>query len=470
MGRFFLGCAVLATMEAILAPAQTFTVIYSFGGGSNGINPAVPLVQGFDGVFYGVAEGGGAALWYACCGTVFGVAHNGDITNLHDFVVTDGNGLMQTQSGFGGIIQATDGNLYGASAGGGNFNCLGGCGTLFKIAAGVFTSLHNFDETDGGGIGLLTEGADGRLYGAAGVGGGSSACFEGCGTLFAFTTGGEVTVLHTFTGTDGAQPTQLIQASDGDFYGTTVSGGAYGSGTVFRMSPAGNVTTTYNFGSTDGSSPFGGVVQAQDGNFYGTTFGGGLNNNGTVFRLTPDGQLTTLHSFDGNDGSWIYGGLVEGTDGKLYGTTTIGGEGQGTIYQITTAGEFQTVYTLTGNNGSLPMVALLQATNGNFYGTTTGPIQGGAGTTDGTVFRLDMGLAPFLKTMPRSGSTGSRVFILGTNMAGATNVTFGGISASFTIVTPTTIVASVPAGALSGKVAVTTPDGTQTSYAPFLVR
>jgi uncharacterized repeat protein (TIGR03803 family) len=203
-------------------------------------------------------------------------------------------------------------------------------------------------------------------------------------------------------------------------YGIAYSGGAHGSGTIFDITVAGKFTTLYNFCTqhdcTDGATPLAGLIEATNGNFYGTTADGGASANGTVFELTPAGKLTTLHSFDGTDGSY-------------------------------------------------PRPGLMQATNGTFYGTT---VQGGT-YGDGMVFSLSVGLGPFVETLPTSGMVGKPVVILGNNLTGATSVTFNGTAARFTVVSSTEIKTSVPTGATSGKVQVTTPGGTLTSNVRFRV-
>ncbi|MGA2736622.1 MAG: choice-of-anchor tandem repeat GloVer-containing protein [Bryobacteraceae bacterium] len=457
---------------AVISPAQTFKTLYTFTGGADGESPGVPLVQGLDGSFYGTTEYAGD---YIYGGSVFGITREGVETTLFSFDYTDGRGMFDSGLDFGGLVQAVDGYLYGATPGGGaNTGCDfgSGCGTIYKIdPAGTLTTLYNFDGTEGNGPGWLMQALDGYIYGAAGGGGPSNACFGGCGTLFKFSTSGVLTTLHYFMGTDGGQPVGVIQASDGNFYGTTVAGGANGDGTVFRMTPEGGITTLHSFDGSDGSSPFGGVIQALDGNFYGTTMSGGANNDGSVFKITPGGALTTLHSFDGSDGGWVYGGLVQATDGNFYGTTGNGGAaGLGTIYQIDSQGVFTTIYNM-GANGYLPMVGLLQATDGSFYGTTRGAIagEGGTGTSNGTIFVLSMGLDRFVKTLPHASTVGSTVKILGTNLTGATNVTFNGIAATFSVLRPSLMAATVPAGATTGSVQVTTSGATLLSNIPFRV-
>jgi uncharacterized repeat protein (TIGR03803 family) len=215
---------------------------------------------------------------------------------------------------------------------------------------------------------------------------------------------------------DGEQPrATLVQGTDGNFYGTTVSGGAHGSGgTVFKITPSGTLTTLYSFCGfnqcADGKFPYPGLIQGSDGNFYGTTQEGGLNdydcclNDGSIFKITPTGALTTLHSFcDVNpftqsgcpDGLYPVAGLVQGSDGNFYGTTEQGGTGSygmgGTIFKITPSGTLTTLYSFCAQNGcpdgEVPEASLVQGSDGNFYGTTE---QGGTGSygSSGTIFKI----------------------------------------------------------------------------------
>jgi uncharacterized repeat protein (TIGR03803 family) len=152
------------------------------------------------------------------------------------------------------------------------------------------------------------------------------------------------TTLLSFDKTDGNSPSAgLVQATDGNLYGTTVNGGANGPyyGTAFKITPSGTLTTVYSFCSqinhgncTDGQNPRAGLVQGTDGSFYGTTNRGGAHNNkclsrfrgcGTVFKITRSGTLIKLHSFDQTDGNNPVAGLVQGTDGSFYATTTVAG-------------------------------------------------------------------------------------------------------------------------------------------------
>jgi uncharacterized repeat protein (TIGR03803 family) len=199
------------------------------------------------------------------------------------------------------------------------------------------------------------------------------------------------TTLHSFDSTDGANPEAgLIQATDGNFYGTTSGGWPYSNGgTIFKITSGGTLTTLYSFcaqtGCADGNYPEGGLIQATDGNFYGTTFAGGAYGKGTVFEVAPTGALTTLHRFRGTDGAHPWAGLIQANDGNFYGTTYAGGGGKGTVFEITPAGTLTRLYSFCSQancTDGAPEAGLVQATDGNFYGTT----YFGGVYNDGTVF------------------------------------------------------------------------------------
>ncbi|PYJ61287.1 MAG: hypothetical protein DME24_06840 [Verrucomicrobia bacterium] len=317
------------------------------------------------------------------------------LTTLHIFTGTDGNAPDAP------LVLGTNGNLYGTTEFGGtatNTACFGGCGTVFEISSdGAFLSLHSFTNNDGDDprAGLL-QASDGNLYGTTAFGG----PFGGLGTVFRITPTGVLTNLHTFRGNDGIAPEgTLIEGPNGILYGTTSEGGPSTPGTVFQITTNGVFAT---LGGVD--QPAAGVILASDGNLYGTTQFGGTSTNcvggcGTVFKITLNGVLTTLHSFDGRDGSWPLGGLVEGSDGNFYGTTG-GVTGQscsngcgtvlltfGTVFQVTTNGTVTRLVSFTGSNGGKPVAPLVLGPDGAFYGTTE--VGGGTrGDGLGTVFKL----------------------------------------------------------------------------------
>ena len=283
----------------------------------------------------------------------------------------------------------------------------------------------------------------------------------------------------------------LVAGTDGNFYGTTLSGGANSFGTVFKITPAGVLTTLHSFcaqtGCTDGQSPFAGLIQATDGNFYGTTTSGGSMycyygaQGGTIFKVTPGGRLTTLHSFCYSEGRGPESPLTQATDGRLYGTARSGGNGGngnctavfdpgcGTMFKIALGGVLtNAVHTFDFTDGDLPVAGLVQATSGTLYGTAA---YGGKGTyAYGTLFSQTLpGVQPFVTTLPTSRKVGQHVAILGTDLTGATSVTFNNKSATFTVVSSTEISTTVPTGATTGTVQVVTPSGTLSSNVPFRV-
>ena len=358
------------------------SVVYSFA--STGYQPLGGLAQGKDGNFYGTVSAGGAFQQ----GAFFMLTPAGSYTLLHSFDGTDG-GEPEGQLALGG-----DGNFYGVTLGGGAHDD----GTVFKVTpAGVLTVLYSFAGSDGKNpVGGLTLGSDGSFYGTTNAGGSG-----GLGAVFKITTAGALTTLHSFSSDEGSQPYgALAQGTDGNFYGTTSAGGAHSEGSVFKITPAGSLSVLHSFDpSSEGYTPQAGLVQAADGNFYGTTTTGGsgskFTTEGTVFRITPAGTLTTLYSFglinsDGSQNTHGYepdAALSLGGDGNLYGSTLNGGAfGGGTLFSITTGGSLTTLYTFSGGSGdgAGPDSPLLLAADGNFYGTTeNGGVNGG-----GTGFKL----------------------------------------------------------------------------------
>jgi uncharacterized repeat protein (TIGR03803 family) len=495
---------LLCVATAIASQAQTLTTLFRFDW-SDGANPNAALFQATDGNFYGTAENGSSKS----NGTVFKVTPDGVLTTVYKFCSE--LDCLDGEYPRGGVIQGLDGNFYGVTSNGGA-NALG---IVFKVTyGGTLTTLHSFcSETkcaDGAQpLAGLIQGTDGNFYGTIWAGGTGRSCFPpasnvgsvvpaqsvtGCGTVFKINPGGELTTLYDFCAqgdcADGYAPeVPLIEADDGSFYGTTSYGGITtgscgvdGCGTIFKITPDGTLATLHSFHGTDGATPQA-IIQATDGNFYGTTFLGGTNGGGTVFRITPQGTLTTLYSFCKEascpDGAGAEG-LVEGTDGNFYGLsngspTAACQSGCGAIFEITPSGTFTTIYSFCSQSdcadGEYPS-GLTQGTDGNFYGVTYsgGDTLGCGGPSYcGTVFRLSLGLGPFIKMQPAAAKVGATVKILGTNLIGASSVTFDGTPAPFTVESGSYIKTMVPAGATTGTVQVVTPTGTLSSSVPFRV-
>jgi uncharacterized repeat protein (TIGR03803 family) len=459
LGAFF---ALTVTSSA----APTFTTLGSLDG-TDGASPGYgALLQGWNGNFYGTTSGGGVHS----DGAVFKIAIGGQLDPVYSFC-----SKMDCDDGetpFAALVQATDGSFYGTTYYGGASDE----GTVFKITTGGgLATLYNFCSasscTDGENpyAGLVQD-TTGNFYGTTYSGGANAE-----GTIFEITAGGKLTTLYSFCSlshcTDGEEPfASLIQATNGNFYGITYGGGASGDGTIFEISTAGKLTTLYSFDFTHGSEPYGTLIQAANGNFYGTTHSGGAYGGGTLFEITALGKLTMLHSFDAPDGRYPEAGLVQATDGNFYGTTASGGaNSEGTIFEITAGGNLTTLYSFCSRpdctDGATPIAPLMQATNGNFYGTTE---EGGA-EDNGAVFSLAVGLGPFVETLPTSGKVGAAVIILGNSLTGATRVTFNGTPATFKVVSGTELTTTIPSGASTGKVEVTTSSGTLTSNVNFRV-
>jgi uncharacterized repeat protein (TIGR03803 family) len=352
------------------------------------------------------------------------------------------------------LVQATDGNFYGTTVSGAAV-----WGTIIRVTPqGVVTTIHALGGLDGAypRAGLI-QATDGNLYGTAIEGGSQSGpC---AGTFFGISLSGTFKLLYDFTESAGCGPSPILQATDGNFYGTTWGGGTYGVGTVFKVTRTGVYTTLYNFNSAKNgpSSPEGNLVQASNGNFYGVTTYGGPNYAGGIFECTATGELKNLYAFSSAAGfDNDVPQLIQATDGNLYGTATSGGtEGSGAIFKMTLAGAYSTIYSFSSPDGANP-TGLFQNTDGNLYGTT---FQGGT-DNNGVLFSLSLGIAPFVKTIPTAAAVGTPVTIYGTDLTGATSVSFNGTPATFTVVSATEISTTVPTGATTGTIEVVTPGAT----------
>jgi uncharacterized repeat protein (TIGR03803 family) len=370
------------------AQAQTFSVLSSFTGSTDGGNPWAALIQDGAGNLYGTTEGGGSNG----VGTVFKLDTSGTETVLYSFTAGTDGGLP-----LAGLIRDEAGSLYGTTFFGGVFAC--GCGTVFTLdPTGKETVLYSF-------TGYPVDGADpyarvvrdraGNLYGTASSGGA-----YGDGVVFKLDTTGKQTVLHTFTGgPDGGFPLgDLILDGAGNLYGTTFYGGkgcALGCGVVFKLNKAGKFTLLHTFsGTPDGDGPHAGLLRDAAGNLYGTTSNGGAHGWGTVFKLDKTSKETILYSFTGGaDGGRTRGsGLVRDPAGNLYGTTFSGGGGTcqgygagcGVVFMVSKSGKETVLHEFTGADGAQPRAGLLRDKAGNLYGTTT---KGGANDS-GVVFKI----------------------------------------------------------------------------------
>ena len=418
-------------------------------------------------------------------------------TILHNFTgFADGAALYDAP------IEGKAGKFYGTTP----ISNGQGISTAFSVtSSGTFTTLHDFTTAEGYPIYAgLVQGTDGNFYGVAYQGGANN-----YGTIFKMTPAGAVTVLHSFNNSDGARPSApLIQVSDGNFYGSTILGGL-GVGVIFKITPSGTYTVLHSINSSlgEGQGPNSSLTQATDGKLYGTTGRGTAGFLGTIFSVTTTGTFTTLYTFcpaltNCTDGYNPSSPLRQNTNGIFYGTTLTGGDygcngngtGCGVVYSLDVGLKpFVSLVTTSGNEGakigvlgqgfsssSVVKFGGTQATTVTPSGTTflTATVPAGALTGSVTVItgtttltsNLKFKVKPTFTTFsPPNGPVGTPVTITGTGLTQTTKVTFNGTSASFTVNSDTQVTATVPTGATTGKIMVTTKGGSVTSMTTFTV-
>lgn len=264
--------------------------------------------------------------------------------------------------------------------------------TLVAIAssAQTLTTLLHFDGTNGQDPSAVIQGYDGSFYGTTRLGG-----LNNSGTAFQLTSTGTLITLYSFCAetncTDGKEPLNgLVRATNGNFYGTTSVGGQ-GFGTIFALTPKGKITQLYSFcqglGCPDGNEP-NGLVQVANGNLYGTAEFGGKYNHGTAFEMTPGGALTIVHTFHGGtDGINPAGSLIQAADENLYGIAL---SGTGALFQMTPTGTVTKLHSFGLVAGGYEPNQPIQSPDGSLFGTT---VYGGVQNNQpcegcGTVFRM----------------------------------------------------------------------------------
>lgn len=363
--------------------AQTFSVVHSFAGASDGANPLNGLVADGSGNLYGTTSAGGTSY----NGVVFKIDESGVETVLHNF-----NGAPDGENPQGFLVGDKAGNLYGTTVGGG----ASGTGTVFRVTgAGHETVLYSFTGSSDGSApeaGLVRDTA-GNLYGTTPAGGAN-----GNGTVFKLSRptqpGAPWTeeVLYSFgTGADGATPVGgVIFDAAGNLYGTTSAGGTAGDGTIFQLTPSEsgwteNILHDFQNGD-DGAVPYAGLISDKAGNFYGAATEGGTGGGGTVFELTPANggwTFTPLYSIPGWGISGAFRHVMMGPSGDLYGTSHCDGTySAGTVYKLTPASgswEYTSLYVFTGGTDGLYSYSHLVVSGGSFYGTTADGGENGLG-------------------------------------------------------------------------------------------
>lgn len=473
-------CTFLLLVSTYWAQSQpVITIFHTFPKTQNGhypqgIDPRQPI-EGAGENLIGITNvggnvGGDCASDFGSnlgCGTVYLLNSNGKRKGLFDFPYDpqSGNYYPYGAYPFGTLVQGRDSQFYGVTQGGTRHK---GFGTIFKVnASGQLRTLHVFCQqtgcTDGAAPhGSLIRGTDGYFYGT------TIGKATGGAVIYRISPGGAFQIVRTLPrhGPNGVLPIgNLLQASDGNFYGYSAT--ASGAGKIFRLTPPGKVTIFYQFGSVplDGAGPSGSLIQALDGNLYGATGAGGTNGNGTIFRISLSGNYSKVFDFQfgvsGNNPSEP----MQASDGNFWGTTLLGN-----IYAITPTGTLlQSIFTQCPL-GVPSGYAFTQAVNGKLYTPfleCQGPSQGGA------IIEVDAGLPPPMPSLaaftPSSGPAGTTVVLSGAHFVSASSVTFNGTPAAFVVNASGVVSATVPNGASSGPIQITVPGGTATSSSSFTV-
>lgn len=379
------------TVFSFAPTTGNYRVIYAFKGPQDGASPSGKLIQGSDGMLYGVTRRGGLDD----AGTVFKIDIDGrQLQVLWQFGFEPSSGAHPV----GGVIQGTDGMLYGTASSGGLFDD----GTIFSLSTNGMDlyTVRTFGQS--GTVGRsprtpLIEGSDGSLYGVTPFDGSSS--WRDIGVLYRVSkSGSEYQVLYRFSFDFGRgwEPNGIIEGSDGALYGTTKYGPAANSshGTVYRINKDGSDhTILYGFETESGGHwPYANVVEGADGALYGTAaFRGDPNGSGVVFRMNKDGSdYQTLHKFLFSDeqGYSPESALTVGQNGELYGVARWGGySGYGVLYRVQDDGASYSVlhhFSPSGGDSSFPIAGLLQASDGGFLGLSSA----GGMRNKGTFFKM----------------------------------------------------------------------------------
>ncbi len=469
----FLASLVLMISLAATLQAQTPTLtnIFSFPCNSSFVCPdgyfPDELIEGSDGNFYGAAAGGGTGM--NSQGTIFKIMPSGDLSVIYSFA-ENSDGSLPNGSSPGSLVEGTDGFLYGITS----ENGANGFGTIFKLSkTGTIQVLHNFCGTltcsDGANPGFLMQAIDGNFYGGTGP-----TDFP-TSVLFRMTPSGTYKVLHTFdskTQPDGTGVYGMVQAPDGNLYGTTVAGEQFKPyNSLFRFDPAnGRYTILHGFNTPGITLP--GVATStptltSTGELFGLQAFGQLYEISLAGKYHKIGNLSPAGFFDGN--------ILQASDGNLWGDF-LGGDcsGEGIAFSASATGSLLQSLTFDCTTIGEQPTAMIQAADGKFYGVTLG--DGGVNTNavlNGTIWSLDAGLAPPAPAItafrPASAKIGSQVVVEGNHFVGTTAVAVNGVNAAFQILSVNYIRLTVPTGATTGLIAITNGGGTMISTKSFTV-
>ena len=446
--------SVLSIVNPAEAQIPNPTVLYSFQQApTDAIAPWGAIAQGRDGNFYGT----GVARAANFNGGVWRITPAGVETLLVSFP----SNYISCE----GLTLGPDGNFYGDCYQGGAHNS----GLVYRVTpAGVLTDLHDFDGSAGDANPCKAPpilGPDGNLYG-------ETNCSNFAGSIYKITTAGVYTNIYTLSG-GNTLPQPMAFANDGNLYFPVATAAGFGNvGGVMRVTTKGVATLIAGFVAATGEYPYTGLTLGTDSQLYGATAGGGINGLGVIYKITTAGLMTDLYFMTSADNSIDnYNDLLQATTGNFYGTGEGGGiANQGGIYELTLANAFSSLFFNDPTNlGGYPSAPLMQHTNGFLYGTNSSNGPGGGGD----FFSLNIGASPFISlvTPIPGGKETSKIGILGQGFDQTSVVKFGGTTATTVQRSGSTfLLATVPAGALTGKVAVTTGSTTLSTITNFKVK
>ena len=465
-----------------ISPTGAESVFFNFPATFHGCISGLTL--GSDGNFYGTCSDNSATG----LGSLYRLTSAGVFTDMHDFA-------SGQQAGSFPPIQAADGNYYGVVSTG-----------VYKMTpAGVFTTIHTFVSPDVQPLSNLFQASDGNLYATI------TLCVlsgnRGC--VYKVSTGGTYKNIYGFADPTGSSPcTGVIQGKDGKLYGATDFGRPLNDGNIYKVTTAGVNTGLHDFNSvTDGvcnpgSFPVVNLLQVTDGSFYGINYGGGGGNTGSIYKLTSANVFSVfLFPNTGASGSQPYSTLLQNTNGLVYGTTSSGGANSvGNFFGVAT-GDVPFVNLepteKTGNVGASVgmfgqgfssasvvkfggVAAKSKTLTGTTYLTAVVPAGAHTGTVTVTTGTTTLTSPQTYKVKPKitsftpsSGPPATLVTLHGTGLVQATTVKFGTVKATtFTVVSDVEVTADVPSGLAAGAVviSITTPGGTATSPTKFTVK
>jgi hypothetical protein len=434
LALIIVACAVAA--ESYAASKPVYSVVYY---ATSKTNPLTSIAEGAPGFFYASAGN-----------VIFSVTENGQATILASFssppyqVGSTPGAVAANRLLYSSVSQAGSGNIFSVGP---------TAGTMTTYPPSIYALTPVAGSLPGG-----------YLFGIAYNNSNDS------NNLATVDTSGNATPFYAFPSTD-RYPGVPIYGSDGNYYGVVQPYASGQNAYLYKATPSGTVTTvaTLPFVMTDFLGG-GLVLQGGDGNFYGIQSAGpGCSNGnqpGGVYQLTPAGQYTLLHDF-GVCGNGVVNSLIEASDGNLYGAI----QGDSTIFRLTKSGDYKVLFSPSnGTTQGLCQCRLIQGSDGKIYGAADGGGPGGFGV----LFSLDVGLPKpspqALQFQPQSGSVGTQVRIWGYNLLSA-KVTFNGLAANDVSSSgPNYVWATVPEGATSGPITVTTPGGVSTTAASFTVQ